>query len=179
MSLRNLKSNRTRYKAILEKELKTVNSLLEDDRDSVNLKDFTFKTDTCIKRLSSLCERLEATIEKISLAVAGTEEEDDTQESLSADGALITPVIDTRDYIVTLENSLSIDTILSGNPSTNTVVDERYTRMEIMHLQMQQLMIDHQTLLLQQALRQQNSRVTVKLQQLEIPKISGDKMKWT
>ena len=104
MSLRNLKSNRTRYKAILEKELKTANSLLEDDRDSVNLKDFTLKTDACIKRLTSFCERLEATIEKISLAVAGTEEEDDTEESLSADGALITSVIDTRDQIVNWKN---------------------------------------------------------------------------
>ena len=48
-----------------------------------------------------------------------------------------------------------------------------------MHLQMQQMMIDHQTLLLQQAQRQQNSRVTVKLPQLEMPNFSGDKMKWT
>ena len=111
MSLRNLKSNRTRYKAILEKEQSTANSLLEDDRDSVNLKDFTLKTDACIKRLTRFCERLEATIEKISLAVAGTEE-DDTEESLSADGTLIISVIDTRDQIVTLEKSLLMDTII-------------------------------------------------------------------
>ena len=136
MFLRNLKSNRTRYKAILEKELKTANSLLEDDRDIVNLKDFTLKTDACIKRLTSFCELLEATIEKISLAVADTEEKDDTEESLSADGALITSVIDTRDQIVTLEKSLLMDTIPSGNSSTSTIVDERYNRMENMHLQM-------------------------------------------
>ena len=40
-------------------------------------------------------------------------------------------------------------------------------------------MIDHQTLLLQQAQRQHNSGVTVKLPQLEMPNFRGDKMKWT
>ena len=44
---------------------------------------------------------------------------------------------------------------------------------------MQQLLIDHQTMMSQQTQRQQNSSATIKLPQLDIPSFNGDRMKWT
>ena len=51
--------------------------------------------------------------------------------------------------------------------------------MENLQLQMQQLMVDQQTIFLQQTQRQQNSNVTVKLPQLDMPTYNGDRLKWT
>ena len=106
MSLRNLKSNRTRYKNSLEKELVIGNNLLAEDKERVNLKDFVLKTDECIKRLTDFCDRLEVTNEKISLAFAGTDSEDEMEELLTDDGSFVTLVIDCRDHLVTLQKSL-------------------------------------------------------------------------
>ena len=106
MSLRSLKSNRTRYKHTLEKELAIGNSLLAEDKDRINLKDFALKADECINWLIELCDRLEVTNEKISLAVAGTDGEDEMEELLTEDGAFMQLVIDCRDHLVTLQKSL-------------------------------------------------------------------------
>ena len=51
--------------------------------------------------------------------------------------------------------------------------------MENLQLQMQQLMVDQQTIFLQQTQRLQNSNVTVKLPQLDMPTYNGDRLKWT
>ena len=50
--------------------------------------------------------------------------------------------------------------------------------MEQTQLLMQQLLIDNQTLLLQQTQRQQTLNGTVKLSRLDMPTFNGDKMKW-
>ena len=50
--------------------------------------------------------------------------------------------------------------------------------MEQLHVQMQELLIDHQTMLIQQTQKQQNSNGAIKLPQLDIPSFSGDRMKW-
>lgn len=179
MSLGHLKSNRTRYKNILDRELTTGNSLLAEDKERVDVKDFALKIEACIKRLTNFCDKLEVTNEKISLAVAGTEGADDMEELLTEDGSFMTSVIDCRDQLVTLGKSLLDEKTPSENSSTVTITEERYNRMEQLQLQMQQLFIDHQTVLIQQTQRQQNLNGTVKLPQLDIPTFNGDKMKWT
>ena len=98
MSLRSLKSNRTRYKNTLDKELSIGNALLEENKDCVDAKDFALKLDACIKRLSNFSDKLEITNEKISLAVEQTEEEDAMEQLLTEDGAFMTEVIDCRDH---------------------------------------------------------------------------------
>ena len=163
MSLRNLKSNRTRYKNILEKELAIGNSLLAEDKDRINLKDFVLKADECIKRITDFYDRLEVTNEKISLAVAGTDGEDEMEELLTKDCAFMQSVIDCRDHLVTLQKSLLEEKTPSENASAITIIDERYTRMEQLQVQMQQLLIDYQTMMIQQTQRQQNSSSTIKL----------------
>ena len=179
MSLRSLKSNRTRYKNTLDKELSRGNALLKEDKDCVDTKDFALKMDACIKRLSSFCDKLEITNEKISLAVEGTEEEDAMEQLLTEDGTFMTAVIDCRDELITLEKSLLSINLPSENSSAVTVIEERNSRMENLQLKMQQLMLDQQTIFLQQTQRQQNPNVTVKLPQLDMPTYNGDRLIWT
>ena len=107
MSLRSLKSNRTRYEITLEKELVIGNSLLAEDKDRINLKDFVLKTDECIKRLTNFCDRLEVTNEKFSLGVAGTDGEDEMEELLTEDGAFMQLVIrgTVKRFVDTLNSS--------------------------------------------------------------------------
>ena len=105
MSLRSLKSNRTRYKNTLDKELSIGNALLEENKECVDAKDFALKLDACIKRLSNFSDKLEITNKKISLAVERTEE-DAMEQLLTEDGVFMTAVIDCRDQLITIEKSL-------------------------------------------------------------------------
>ena len=59
-----------------------------------------------------------------------------------------------------------------------TITEER-NQMEQLKLQVQQLLLDQQTIQIQQTQRQHNSNNMIKLPQLEIPIFNGDKMKWT
>ena len=52
-------------------------------------------------------------------------------------------------------------------------MEDRYTRMEELQVQMQQLLIDRQTMLIQQTQGQQNSNGAIKLPHLDIPSFSG------
>ena len=101
------------------------------------------------------------------------------EQLLTEDGAFMTAVIDCRDQLITMEKSLLNVNSPSENSSTVTITEERYSRMENLQLQMQQLMVDQQTIFLQQTQRQQNSNVTVKLPQLDMPTYNGDRLKWT
>ena len=130
MSLRSVNSNRTRYKNTLEKEPAIGNSLLAEDKDRINLKDFVLKADECIKRLTDFCDRLEVTNEKISLAVARTDGEDEMEELLTEDRALMQLVIDSRDHLVTLQKSLLDEKTPSENASAIPITDEKYNRIE-------------------------------------------------
>ena len=118
------------------------------------------------------------TNEKISLAVAGTDSEDEMEELLTDDGSFMTLVIDCRDHLVTLQKSLLDVKTPFENASAITIMEDRYTRMEQLSVKLQQLLIDHQTMLIQQTQRQRNSNGAIKLPQLDIPSFNGDRMKW-
>lgn len=64
------------------------------------------------------------TNEKISLAVAGTDGEDEMEELLTEDGAFMQLVIDHRDHLVTLQKSLLDEKTPSENASPITITDE-------------------------------------------------------
>ena len=177
MSLSHLKSNRTRYKNILDRELATGKGLLVDDQERREIKDFTLAIEACINRLTTFCDKLEVTNEKISLAVAGTDGADDMEELLMEDGLFMNTVIDCRDQLVTLGKSILSDKTPSSNCSEVTITEER-NQIEQLKLQMQQLLLDQQTIQIQQTQREHNSNM-IKLPQLEMPIFNGDKMKWT
>ena len=82
MLLSQLKSNRTRYKIILDRELPTGKGLIVDDQERSEIKDFTLAIEACINRLTTFWDKLEATNENISLAVAGTDGADNMEELL-------------------------------------------------------------------------------------------------
>lgn len=153
--------------------------MLTEDKDRINLKYFVLKDDECIKRQTDFFVRLEVTNEKISLALAGTNVKDEMEELLTEDGALMQLVIDCRDHSVTFQKSILDEKTPSKNASAVTITDEKYNRMEQLQVQMQHLLIDHQTMLIQQKQRQQNSSSTIKLPLLDIPSFNGDRMKWT
>ena len=177
MSLRYLKSNRTKNRNILDRELMIGQSLLANDQQREDANDFALKIESCVNRLTSFCDKLEVTNEKISLAVTGQDCEDNIETLLAEDGTFTTSVIDCRDQLITLGKSIASDKTPSSNSSAVTITEDR-SRMEQMQLQMQQLLKDNQTLLLQQTQRQQTLNETVKLPRLDMPTFNGDKMKW-
>ena len=177
MSLRYLKSNRTKYRNILDRELMIGQSLLANDQQREDANDFALKIESCVNRLTSFCDKLEVTNEKISLAVTGQDCEDNIETLLAEDGTFTTSVIDCRNQLITLGKSIASDKTLSSNSSAVFITEDR-SRMEQMQLQIQQLLIDNQTLLLQQTQKQQTLNGTVKLPRLDMPTFSGDKMKW-
>lgn len=90
MSLRYLKSNRTKYRNILDRELIIGQSLLANDQQREDVNDFALKIESCVNRLTSFCDKLEVTNEKISLAVAGQDCEDNMEGLLAKDGTFTT-----------------------------------------------------------------------------------------
>ena len=64
------------------------------------------------------------------------------EQLLTEDGAFMTAVIDCRDQLITMEKSLLNVNSPSENSSTVTITEERYSHMENLQLQMQQLMVD-------------------------------------
>ena len=177
MSLSHLKSNRTRYKNILDRELGTGKGLLVDDQERREIKDFTLAIEACINRLSTFCDKLDVTNEKISLALAGTDGADDMGELLMEDGLFLNTVKDCRDQLVTLGKSILSDKTPPSNCSEVTITEER-NQMEQLKLQMQQLLLDQQTIQIHQSQRQHNSNNMIKLPQLEMPIFNEDKMRW-
>lgn len=121
------------------------------------------------------------TNEKLSLAVAGTDSdsEHEMEEMLTEDGAFILLVINCRDHSITLQKSIVDEKTPSENASTITITDERLNRMEQLQVQMQQLLIDHQKMMIQQTQRQQNAISSIKLPQLDIPSFNGGRLKLT
>ena len=152
MSLSHLKSNMTRYKDIHHRQLATGKGLLVDDQERREIKNFTLAIGACINRLTTFCDKLEVTSEKISLAVAGTDGADNMEELLMEDGLFMTAVIDCRDQLVTLGKS---------NYSEVTITEDR-NQTEQLKLQMQQLLLDQQTIQIQQTQRQHNSNSMIK-----------------
>ena len=114
------------------------------------MKDFVLKSDECTKRLTDFCNTLEVTNEKLSLAVAGTDSVDEMEEMLTEDGAFMQLVIDCRDHLITLQKSFVDEKTPSENASAITITDEKLNRMEQLQVQMQHLLIDHQTMMFRQ-----------------------------
>ena len=107
LALSYLKANRTRYKNLLEKELATGKFLLEEGKEEIDIKELSRQINTCIKRLTDFCEKLDATNEKISLAVTlGTEETDNIEELINGDCTLMSSAVDCRDQLLARQDSI-------------------------------------------------------------------------
>ena len=86
LALSYLKANRTRYKNLLENELAIGKKLLEEDKEEIDIKELTRQINTCIKRLTEFCEKLDFTNEKISMAVTlGADETDNIEQLINGD----------------------------------------------------------------------------------------------
>ena len=140
--------------------------LLINDQERREIKDFTLAIEACINRLTTFCDKLEVTYENISFAVAGTDGADDMEELLMEEGLFMNTVIDCRDQLVTLGKSILSDKTPSSNCTEVTITEER-----------NQMLLDQQTIQIQQTQRQHNSNSMIKLPQLEMPIFNGDKMK--
>lgn len=70
------------------------------------------------------------TNEILSLAVAGTDSEDEMEEMLTEDGAFMQLVIDCRDHLITLQKPIMDKTTPSEDSSAITITDEKFNRME-------------------------------------------------
>ena len=88
------------------------------------------------------------------------------EELLMEEGLFMNTVIDCRDQLVTLGKSILSDKTPSSNCTEVTITEER-----------NQMLLDQQTIQIQQTQRQHNSNSMIKLPQLEMPIFNGDKMK--
>lgn len=166
MSLSYLKSNRTRYKNLLERELALGKNLIEEEKEEIDLKYLCTKVDACIRRLTDFCEKLDTTNEKLSLAISGIDGVEDLHQSINEDCSFMSSVIDCRDQLVTLQKYTLGVKSPSENASTVTIAEERLSQLEQMTAQMQQLLIGHQNIIVQQQQQQrQNTKVDLLISQ--------------
>ena len=179
MSLSFLKGNRTRFRNLLAKELAKGNSLLQDveQESSSHMRDVS----NCIKRLNEFITKLEEANEKLSIAIEGQDGAQEIEELIKEDWDYISTVMDCRDELVDIQNS--DHRLPADNSSSVTVTEDKFDQVIQMTSQMQQVILGQQQLQQQQqiSIGQLNSSksASVRLPILEIPSISGDKLKWT
>ena len=166
-----LKRNRNLYQNLIEKEVISGKNLLDQAIREVDLKAFSHKVETCIKRLNEFTEKLDSTDERMSL-----EGVEDLEQLVTSDSSIIEKAIDCRGELESFLNSLLDVLEPSHMHSPVTVTDER---INLIQTQMQQLGLGQpRQHFHQHPLNAQMPCSSVKLPKLEIPVFSGDKMKW-
>ena len=166
-----LKRNRTLYRNLIETEIISGRNLLDQDIREVDLKAFSHKVETCIKRLNKFIENLDSTNERMSL-----ENVEDLEQLMTSDSSITGKALGCRGELESFLNSLLDVSELSQIHSSVTVTDERINQMQT---QMQQLgFCQPQQHFHHYPRNVQMPCSSVKLPKLEIPVFNGDKMKW-
>ena len=186
MSTSFLKGNRTRYRNLLEKELEKGKRLIEEDAEQYESKVFSKNLKNCVNRLNDFIEKLEQTNERLSVVIEGQEGKQEVEQLIHDDWSYIASVIECRDELVDIQESLQDQKLPSDNWSSITVIEDRFNQMIQMTAQMQQVLIGQQQFQQQQQLnmnqpsrRQTSAGNSVRLPKLEIPSFNGENLKWT
>ena len=152
MSTSFLKGNRTRYRNLLEKELEKGKRLIEEDAEQYESKVFSKNLKNCVNRLNDFIEKLEQTNERLSVVIEGQEGKQEVEQLINDDWSYIASVIECRDELVDIQESLQDQNLPSENWSSITVTDDRFNQMIQMTAQMQQVLIGQQQFQQQQPL---------------------------
>ena len=182
MSTSFLKSNRTRYRNLLAKELEKGKNLLGEDGER-DADVYMGDVDTYINRINDFVQKLEETNERLSTATEGQDGAQEMEAQIRDDRDYVATVMDCRDELVNLQKSFTDQRSPTDNWSSLTVTEERVNQMIQLTSQMQQVIIGQQQLQQQQqmSIGQLNNCKTssVRLPKLEIPSFNGDKLKRT
>ena len=139
MSTSFLKGNRTRYRNLLEKEVEKGKRLIEEDAEQYESKVFSKNLKNCVNRLNDFIEKLEQTNERLSVVIEGQEGKLEVEQLINDDWSYIASVIECRDELADIQESLQDQNLPSDNWSSITVTEDRFNQMIQMTAQIQVL----------------------------------------
>ena len=156
-----IKRNRTLYGNLLEKEAAKGRDLMDQDLREVDIRAFSHKVTTCIKRINEFIGKLNSCDERMSL-----EGMDDHEQLLLSDSFVIETALDCCGDLECFQQTLQDMLAPPQTSSPYSLTDDGISQIQN---QIQQLS------LCQHSNFQSSS---VKLPQLEIPTFSGERIRW-
>ena len=194
MSLKFLKSNRTRYWKLLDKEMIQgkclINDITEEDDNLKHIKEEMTAVNSCMRGLTYFSEKLYTSIKELSIANETLEDKSEIDRWIEEDSDYMTRVVICTNILTGLENKLKQreQTLENAKPKEASL-EESLSAMCRLQSEMQQLLKTQQyqikNLIDQQCHQQRhielltiNRQQTVKLPKLEINCFCGDKLKF-
>ncbi|XP_078334132.1 uncharacterized protein LOC144625796 [Crassostrea virginica] len=179
MSVTYLKGLCTRYRNLIEKEMRKGEDLVSVEISEENPAVLLRNVETSVRRIKEFGSKLEETMEKWSMAIEGKEIKQGEHEKFSEDSDkvfnLLSEANERSDQLVILEKTLKEHIASLQKPTEMT--DPRLEQMITLQSKMQEQILHFQEL----SLQQHNPRagtVAVKLPKLELPTYNGDKIKF-
>ena len=171
MSLPNLKGTRTRFRNILEKQLKRGKTLLTIEIGSIDQLDQIDEIEDCIQSLNVWTEKVDNACAALSIEARNVDKDQEYEQFIEDDNALATEVIECISELERRRKEL----YLSSGKSAEPALEE-----QVVHLQTQldQLMMERQYRQEGSEAQQSHYR-SVNLPKLEIPFFNGDKLRWS
>lgn len=179
MSATYLKGLCTRYRNLIETEIKKADKLVSIDVSEEDPTALLRNVETSVRRIKEFSAKLEETMEKWSMVIEGQETKQGEQEKFSEISGkvflLLNEANDRSEQLIILEKTLQEKlTTLKKPPDMS---DPRLDHLIHLQAKMQEQVIHFQELSLQQHNSVADS-VAVKLPKLELPSYNGDKIKF-
>ncbi|XP_062582984.1 uncharacterized protein LOC134244753 [Saccostrea cucullata] len=179
MSVTYLKGLCTRYRNLIDKEMKRSEEFVTADISEEDPSALLKNVETSIRRIKEFSAKLEETMEKWSLAIEDKELKQGEEEKFSEDSEkvflLLTKASEHTDQLIILEKALQENLSILKKPAEMT--DPRLEQMIHLQARMQEQILHFQELSIQQH-TPKTGPVAVKLPKLELPTYSGDKIKF-
>ena len=173
MSLPYLKGTRTRFRNILEKQLKRGKTLLTIEIGSIDQLDQIDEIEDCIQSLNVWTEKVDNAGAALSIEARNVDKDQEYEQFIEDDNALATEVIECISELERPRKELYLSRGKSAEPASEE---------QVVHLQTQldQLMMERQYKYRQEGSETQQSHYrSVNLPKLEIPFFNGDKLQWS
>jgi len=171
MSLTYLKGIGTRYKNLLETEVRSAD-LWREEVSELEIEPTILKVNTCHSRFHQFCHKFEETIDRLSLALEEAKAEEEIQKLESESEMyfnLITEVTGRKEELKLYEQMLQEKSKQMSQPESDNKLEQ------LIDLQTQML---RQMTLQQKQQQIQQGQNCVKLPKLEIMSYNGDKQKF-
>lgn len=179
MSATYLKGLCTRYRNLIETEIKKADKLVSIDVSEEDPTALLRNVETSVRRIKEFSAKLEETMEKWSMVIEGQETKQGEQEKFSEISGkvflLLNEANDRSEQLIILEKTLQEKLTTLKKP--HDMSDPRLDHLIHLQAKMQEQIIHFQELSLQQHNPVADS-VAVKLPKLELPSYNGDKIKF-
>lgn len=175
MSATYLKGLCTRYRNLIETEIKKADKLVSIDVSEEDPTALLRNVETSVRRIKEFSAKLEETMEKWSMVIEGQETKQGEQEKFSEISGkvflLLNEANDRSEQLIILEKTLQEKLTTLKKP--HDMSDPRLDHLIHLQAKLQEHIIHFQELSLQQ-----HNPVAVKLPKLELPSYNGDKIKF-